>query len=114
MLELPDKLDAKRFRTKYRDDDSVYVVVSILDGQPVEVFAEFTDTTNHANFLTRAGWEAMTRLITLGLKSEDAGLAKVVQQLERSSIQSRDLPGILAGILREWLPDEGGQYGFEI
>lgn len=108
MLELPDKLVAKRFRTRYRDDDSVYVVVSLLDDKPVEVFAEFTDKSDHTTFLTRAGWEAITRLVTLGLRSEDAGLEKVVQQLDRASIQSNDLPGIIGGILREWLPISEG------
>ena len=37
--DLPDVLDARRYRTRDRENNSWYVSISEMEGQPVEIFA---------------------------------------------------------------------------
>jgi ribonucleoside-diphosphate reductase alpha chain len=96
-----DVLRAERHRVQYRDDDKVYILVTFNEeDQPVEVFANFSFTHDHQTFYTHSAWEAITRLTSKCLMT--LGLEETIQQLERSSLNKRDAPGILASVLKQY------------
>ncbi len=98
-----DVLEAKRFRCPYRGE-KIYFIISLKNKRPYEVFAEVPTIGDPTYMFTRAGMEALTRSITLNLRKYP--LLTVVRQLRRSSLQSMDLPGILASILEGWLDED--------
>ncbi len=95
-------LEAKRFRVRYRGE-TFYLVVSMKDGKPWEVFAEYPAKSKHSVQYMMAGWDCNTRFISIALKK--CPLDKVVRQLRKSSRQKNDLPDIIADILEEWLDE---------
>lgn len=104
--ELPDVLDAMRYRTTDRDNNTWYVSVSELEGKPVEMFAS-TAFDNDRHLQSRiSSLTTITRLLSLILRhiflGETITLGKTITQLDRSSRQSKDLPALLSGVLANY------------
>jgi len=104
--ELPDVLDAVRYRTTDRDRNTWYVSVSELDGNPVEIFASTAfDRDQHLQSRI-SNLTTITRLISLILRhvfmGEKLTLEKTLTQLHRSSRQPEDLPEMLGKVLTNY------------
>jgi len=104
--ELPDVLDAVRYRTTDRERNSWYVSVSELDGNPVEIFASTAfDRDQHLQSRI-SNLTTITRLISLILRhiflGERLTLEKTLTQLRRSSRMPDDLPEMLSKILSNY------------
>ncbi|KAB2892107.1 MAG: hypothetical protein F9K32_01735 [Desulfobulbaceae bacterium] len=104
--ELPDVLDAVRYRTTDRDRNTWYVSVSEMEGHPVEIFASTAfDRDQHLQSRI-SNLTTITRLISLILRhvflGERITLEKTLTQLHRSSRQKNDLPDMLAGVLSNY------------
>jgi hypothetical protein len=105
-LELPDVLDAVRYRTADRERNTWYVSVSELDGNPVEIFASTAfDRDQHLQSRI-SNLTTITRLISLLLRhiflGERLTLEKTLTQLQRSSRMPDDLPEMLGKILANY------------
>lgn len=105
-LDLPDVLDAVRFRTKDREMNTWYVSVSELEGDPVEIFASTAFDRDHQLQSRISNLTTITRLISLILRHiylhEKLTLKKVLGQLQKSSRQKNDLPDMLARVLENY------------
>ncbi len=104
--ELPDVLDAVRFRTRDREHNTWYVSVSEMEGNPVEVFASTAfDRDQHLQSRI-SNLTTITRLISLILRhiflGEVLTLEKTLKQLRRSSRQKNDLPHMLSTVLSKY------------
>jgi len=101
--ELPDVLDAVRYRTRDHDNNAWYVSVSEMHGRPVEVFASTAFDRDHHLQSRISNLTTITRLVSLILRNvfmgERLSLEKILTQLLRSSRQPGDLPAILSEIL---------------
>lgn len=104
--ELPDVLDAVRFRTRDRDMNKWYVSVSEIEGQPVEIFASTAFDRDHHLQSRISNLTTITRLISLILRHVFLGevltLEKTLKQLHRSSRQKNDLPDMLTRVLSKY------------
>jgi hypothetical protein len=101
--ELPEVLDAVRFRTRDREMNTWYVSISELEGNPVEIFASTAfDRDQHLQSRI-SNLTTITRLISLILRHVFLGevitLEKTLKQLHRSSRQKNDLPDMLTRVL---------------
>lgn len=108
--ELPEVLDAVRFRTRDREQNSWYVSISELEGNPVEIFASTAfDRDQHLQSRI-SNLTTITRLISLILRhiflGELLNLEKTIKQLHRSSRQRNDLPDMLTRVLSNYLGQE--------
>jgi len=104
--ELPDVLDAVRYRTHDREQNTWYVSVSEIGGTPVEIFASTAfDRDQHLQSRI-SNLTTITRLISLILRhiflGEVLTLDKTLKQILRSSRQTNDLPDMLARILSKY------------
>ncbi len=109
LKDLPEVLDAVRFRTKDRERNTWYVSVSELQGDPVEIFASTAfDRDDHLQSRI-SNLTTITRLISLILRNIFLGevltLEKTIKQLKRSSRQQNDLPDMLTSVLRRYRRD---------
>jgi len=104
--ELPDVLDAVRYRTTDRDRNTWYVSVSELEGHPVEIFASTAFDRDHHLQSRISNLTTITRLISLILRHVFLGeiltLEKTLTQLHRSSRQKNDLPDMLTRVLSKY------------
>lgn len=103
-IDLPEVLDAVRYRTRDRELNTWYVSVSELEGNPVEVFASTAfDRDDHLQSRI-SNLTTITRLVSLILRNvflnEVLTLEKTIKQLQRSSRQKNDLPDMLTNVLR--------------
>ncbi len=106
LRELPEVLDAVRFRTRDRDMNSWYVSVSEIEGEPVEIFASTAfDRDQHLQSRI-SNLTTITRLISLILRHVFLGevltLEKTLKQIHRSSRQKNDLPDMLTRVLSKY------------
>ncbi len=104
--EMPDVLDAVRYRTIDRERNTWYVSVSELDGNPVEIFASTAfDRDQHLQSRI-SNLTTITRLISLILRhiflGERLTLEKTLTQLQRSSRMPDDLPAMLSKVLANY------------
>jgi hypothetical protein len=114
--ELPEVLDAVRYRTTDRERNTWYVSISELAGDPVEIFASTAfDRDQHLQSRI-SNLTTITRLISLILRhifmGERITLGKTLTQLHRSSRQPNDLPDMLGKVLSNYnkkvtSPEEG-------
>ncbi len=104
--ELPDVLDAVRYRTRDRDQNTWYVSISEMDGDPVEIFASTAFDRDHHLQSRISNLTTITRLISLILRhiflGEVLTLDKTLKQLRRSSRQKNDLPDMLSKVLSNY------------
>lgn len=111
--ELPDVLDAVRYRTRDREQNTWYVSISEMEGDPVEIFASTAfDRDQHLQSRI-SNLTTITRLISLILRhiflGEVLTLDKTLKQLRRSSRQKNDLPDMLSNVLSNYRKDQSGQ-----
>lgn len=108
--ELPEVLDAVRFRTRDRELNTWYVSISELEGNPVEIFASTAFDRDHHLQSRISNLTTITRLISLILRhiflNETLNLEKTIKQLHRSSRQKNDLPDMLTDVLSNYLEQE--------
>jgi ribosomal protein L37AE/L43A len=104
-VDIPEELDATRFRAYDRNNNSWYLIVSEFEGQPVEIFMSTADENKYELQGRVANLTALTRLVSLMLRhvflGERITLAKIQKQLQRSSRQKRDLPDLVYRVLSE-------------
>ncbi len=102
--DLPEVLDAVRFRTRDRELNTWYVSVSELEGNPVEIFASTAFDRDDQLQSRISNLTTITRLVSLILRNVFLGevltLEKTIKQLHRSSRQKNDLPDMLTNVLR--------------
>jgi len=108
--ELPEELNAIRYRTTDRERNTWYVSVSELNGAPVEIFASTAfDRDQHLQSRI-SNLTTITRLISLILRhvfmGERLTLEKTLRQLRRSSRQRNDLPDMLSRVLSNYSKKE--------
>jgi nitrogen regulatory protein PII len=106
LQDLPEVLDAVRFRTRDRELNTWYVSVSELEGDPVEIFASTAfDRDDHLQSRI-SNLTTITRLVSLILRNVFLGevltLEKTIKQLQRSSRQKNDLPDMLTSVLNSY------------
>jgi hypothetical protein len=105
-IDIPEVLDAVRYRTRDRDMNTWYVSVSEQDGNPVEIFASTAFDKDHLLQSRISNLTTITRLISLILRNvflrEQLTLEKVLTQLRRSSRQRNDLPEMLSRVLENY------------
>ena len=104
--DLPDVLDAVRYRTRDREQNTWYVSVSEMEGDPVEIFASTAfDRDQHLQSRI-SNLTTITRLVSLILRHVFLGevltLDKTLKQLRRSSRQKNDLPDMLSSVLSNY------------
>lgn len=104
--DLPEVLDAVRFRTRDREHNTWYVSVSEMKGDPVEIFASTAfDRDDHLQSRI-SNLTTITRLVSLILRNvflgETLTLGKTIKQLKRSSRQKNDLPDMLTTVLQSY------------
>jgi hypothetical protein len=109
--DLPDVLDAVRYRTRDREQNTWYVSISEMAGEPVEIFASTAfDRDQHLQSRI-SNLTTITRLISLILRhisiGEELTLEKTLTQLRRSSRQKNDLPDMLAKVLSNYTIRDG-------
>jgi uncharacterized Zn finger protein (UPF0148 family) len=105
-----DVLDAVRYRTRDREQNTWYVSVSEMEGDPVEIFASTAfDRDQHLQSRI-SNLTTITRLISLILRHVFLGevltLDKTLKQLRRSSRQKNDLPDMLSSVLSNYRGNE--------
>lgn len=106
-MELPEVMDAVRYRTRDRELNTWYVSVSELHGNPVEIFASTAfDRDQHLQSRI-SNLTTITRLVSLVLRhvflGEALSLEKTIKQLHRSSRQKNDLPDMLTRVLSRYV-----------
>ena len=110
-LELPEVLDAVRYRTRDRELNTWYVSVSELQGNPVEIFASTAFDRDHHLQSRISNLTTITRLVSLVLRhvflGEVLSLEKTIKQLHRSSRQQNDLPDMLTRVLSRYTRHPG-------
>ncbi len=107
---LPDTLDAKRYRVKDQDQKSVYIIVCFDDHeQPMEVFAKFP-FDNRIDLKDKSTmWTTTCRLVSLALRF-NVPMDEIIKQLDRSSGHMQDLPAQLSKLFKSFMA--GTQHGF--
>ncbi len=106
-MELPEVLDAVRYRTRDRELNTWYVSISELKGNPVEIFASTAFDRDHHLQSRISNLTTITRLVSLVLRHVFLGevltLEKTIKQLHRSSRQKNDLPDMLTRVLSRYI-----------
>ncbi len=109
LKDLPEVLDAVRFRTRDRERNTWYVSVSELKGEPVEIFASTAFDRDDQLQSRISNLTTITRLVSLILRNVFLGevltLEKTIKQLKRSSRQKNDLPDMLTTVLQSYRKD---------
>ncbi|WP_136805239.1 adenosylcobalamin-dependent ribonucleoside-diphosphate reductase [Desulfosediminicola flagellatus] len=107
---LPDTLDAKRYRVKDQDSKSVYIIVCFDENEkPMEVFAKFP-FDNRVDLKDKSTmWTTTCRLVSLLLRF-NVPMDEIIKQLDRSSGHMLDLPAQLSKLFKSFLA--GTQRGF--
>ena len=107
---LPDMLNAKRYRVKDQDKKSVYIIVCFdEDEKPMEVFAKFP-FDNRIDLKDKSTmWTTTCRLVSLALRF-NVPMGEIIKQLDRSSGHMLDLPAQLSKLFKSFMA--GTQYGF--
>lgn len=107
---LPDTLDAKRYRVKDQDKKSVYIIVCFDENEmPMEVFAKFP-FDNRVDLKDKSTmWTTTCRLVSLALRF-NVPMDEIIKQLDRSSGHMLDLPAQLSKLFKSFMA--GTQKGF--
>lgn len=101
-LDLPDVLDAKRYRIKDKDGKKGYLIICFdEENVPMEIFHKQPFMQNDVL------WTTVCRSVSLSLRY-GIPMQDIVKQLEKSSGSLTDLPSQLAKILKTYLSEEVG------
>ncbi len=107
---LPDILDAKRYKLKDQDQKSVYIIVCFdEDEKPMEVFAKFPFDNRFDLNDNSTMWTTTCRLVSLALRF-NVPMDEIIKQLDRSSGHMLDLPAQLSKLFKSFMA--GTQQGF--
>jgi ribonucleoside-diphosphate reductase alpha chain len=108
--ELPDTLNAKRFRVEGEDGQKIYIIICFNENeQPSEVFVKFP-FDNQADQASKSTlWTTVCRLISLALRY-GVPPSEVVKQLDKSAGSMRDLPSQISRILKTFLSETKAGY----
>ena len=110
VIDLPDVVDGKRYRTVDREHNKWYLSVSEHEGHPVEIFASTAFDRNHELQSRISNLTTITRLISLILRHiflhEPLTFQKCLKQIQRSSRQKNDLPDMLYKVLQAYTGSE--------
>lgn len=104
-LELPNVLDAKRYKLKDADGNSIYLIICFdEDENPMEVFAKFP-YDNRLDMKDRSTmWTVVCRLVSLALRCK-VPMKEIIKQLEKSSGNMFDLPAQLSKLLKSFMSE---------
>jgi len=107
---LPDTLNAKRYRLKDQEQKSVYIIVCFDENEkPMEVFAKFP-FDNRIDLKDKSTmWTTTCRLVSLALRF-NIPASEIIKQLDRSSGHMLDLPAQLSKLFKSFMA--GTQHGF--
>ncbi|MBU0664587.1 MAG: adenosylcobalamin-dependent ribonucleoside-diphosphate reductase [Proteobacteria bacterium] len=107
---LPDTLNAKRYRLKDQDQKSVYIIVCFDENEkPMEVFAKFP-FDNRVDLKDKSTmWTTTCRLVSLALRF-NIPASEIIKQLDRSSGHMLDLPAQLSKLFKSFMA--GTHHGF--
>lgn len=108
--QLPDTLDAKRYKVKDQQQKSVYIIVCFDENErPMEVFAKFP-FDNRVDLKDKSTmWTTTCRLVSLALRF-NVPMVEIIKQLDRSSGHMLDLPAQLSKLFKSFMA--GTQKGF--
>lgn len=108
--ELPDVLNAKRYRLKDANGNTIYIIVCFAENEtPMEVFAKFP-FDNRVDLKDKSTmWTTTCRLVSLALRYQ-IPMEEVIKQLDRSSGHMLDLPAQLGKLLKSFMA--GTRNGF--
>ena len=102
-LDIPDVSDATRFKIKDPETGkNVYVIITHVDGTPVEIFA----TGANMEHQRRELWDAITRQISLNLKYK-VPMEDILEQLEKSRTTINGLPNLIGKTLKRHFQKNG-------
>jgi ribonucleoside-diphosphate reductase alpha chain len=109
-INLPDTLNAKRYRLKDHEQKSVYIIVCFDENEkPMEVFAKFP-FDNRVDLKDKSTmWTTTCRLVSLALRF-NIPASEIIKQLDRSSGHMLDLPAQLSKLFKSFMA--GTQHGF--
>jgi ribonucleoside-diphosphate reductase alpha chain len=108
-IELPDVLDAKRYRLKDADDQTIYLIVCFDEnGKPMEVFAKFSSDNRIENSERSTMWATVCRLTSLSLRCH-VPMEEIIKQLDRASGSMFDLPAQLSKLLKSFMVEVNHQ-----
>jgi ribonucleoside-diphosphate reductase, adenosylcobalamin-dependent len=107
---LPDVLNAKRYRLKDINQETIYLIVCFdEDEKPMEVFAKFP-FDNRVDLKDKSTmWTTTCRLVSLALRYQ-IPMGEIIKQLDRSSGHMLDLPAQLGKLLKSFMA--ATQHGF--
>ncbi len=107
---LPDTLNAKRYRLKDQEKKAVYIIVCFDENEkPMEVFAKFP-FDNRVDLKDKSTmWTTTCRLVSLALRC-NIPISEIIKQLDRSSGHMLDLPAQLSKLFKSFMA--GTQHGF--
>lgn len=107
---LPDTLNAKRYRLKDQEQKAVYIIVCFDENEkPMEVFAKFP-FDNRIDLKDKSTmWTTTCRLVSLALRC-NIPISEIIKQLDRSSGHMLDLPAQLSKLFKSFMA--GTQHGF--
>jgi hypothetical protein len=101
--DIPEELDATRYRAEDREKNQWYLIVSQFKKMPVELFVSAEDENSSKLQMSIANLTALTRLVSLMLRhvfmGERITLEKIREQLHKSSRQKNDLPDLVYDVL---------------
>ncbi len=98
-LDLPDELNARRFRIKDKDGVNIYTTICDVDDSPVEMFIK------HPYEKPNSYLNAISRLVSLAMRY-NIPLKDICKQLGKSSTSVVDMPARLARILDKYQTTE--------
>jgi ribonucleoside-diphosphate reductase alpha chain len=107
---LPDTLNAKRYRLKDQEQKAVYIIVCFDENEkPMEVFAKFP-FDNRIDLKDKSTmWTTTCRLVSLALRC-NIPISEIIKQLDRSSGHMLDLPAQLSKLFKSFMAST--QHGF--
>lgn len=108
--ELPDEINAKRYKLHGKDGESVYIIVCFDESEnPVEVFAKFPYENRQDLSEKSTMWTTSCRLASLLLRY-GIPIEEIIKQLDRSSGNMFDLPAQLGKLLKGFMASTANGY----
>lgn len=108
--DLPDILNAKRYKLKLDDNENLYVIICCDDdNKPMEVFVKFPYSGRHEYREKSTMYTTTCRLISLGLRY-GIPVEEIIKQLDKSSGSMVDLPAQLTKLLKMFLSETDKPY----
>lgn len=104
-LELPETLDAKRYRLKDKEGNTIYIIICFEDNEPREVFAKFPYDNRVDQKDKSTMWTTTCRLVSLALRCR-IPMSEITKQLDKSSGHMFDLPAQLGKLLKSFMSEK--------